>query len=126
MIMLFAVMLGPALLPGVVSARSMSVSQTITITARVAAARSIIVNEQGRMMSVISNTHEAIAPKVYQDKMHGPERQLTPELDRQYRAIIADRKDLAGIEIPVEPPRATDESVRKVLFGSISTILMKF
>jgi hypothetical protein len=123
--MLFAVMIGPVLLPDAVSARAISVSQTITITARVAAARSIIVNEQGRMTSVISNTSEAITPKVYRSAMHGPQQPLTPELLAQYQSVIADRNDLEGIEIPVEPPRATNESVQRLLFGSISTFLFK-
>ncbi len=117
---LLAVVMGLGLMPQ--SASAVTASQTITITATVAPARSIIVNDQGEVLSVISNTDLYITPTVYLGKMHGPAQLLTPELLVKYNEIIKDRQDLAGIEILVEPPLATADKVKQILFHSVSTM----
>lgn len=114
------------LLPGTAAAQTISVSQTITITARVAPARSIIVNEQGRMVKIFSNTDQPVTPKVYTNVVSNSPLPLTPLLQTQYYEIMSQQKKVIGVEIPVEPPRGSERSVKNLLFGSISTILMKF
>lgn len=90
--------------PGQAAAETLSISQTITITARVAPARSIIVNDTGRMTKIYSNTDEDVAPRVYLNDVPGPERPLTPQLLVQYKTIISQQNNLNGVVIPVPPP----------------------
>lgn len=104
-LMLFAVCATPAS----VAADTITVTQVITITATVAPARSIVVDDTGRMTSVVSNTDEPIVPKVYVNKVHGEERPLTPELKAQYDSIIAKQTKLNGIEIPVVVPQPVSQ-----------------
>lgn len=108
-----------------VSAQTITVSQTITITARVAPTRSIVVNEQGVMTKIYSNTSDNVAPKVYLYDVPGKELPLTSALLQQYNEVIKQQKHVIGVEIPVNPPSAHNDSVQRLLFGSVSTILAK-
>src|SRR3712207_5966059 len=103
---------------GTVSAGTISVTQTITITATVAPARSIVVNDQGQMTKIYSNTAENLTPKVYLYDVPGETRPLTPALLKQYNQIISQQKDLVGVAIPVDQPLADAPTVRNILMKS--------
>ena len=107
-------------------AQAASVSQTITITAYVAPARSIIIDDQNRMKTIFSNTDQNVTPKVFIDSTQGKQMPLTKALHDKYDKIMANQSKVIGVEIPVELPKADDDSVNRVLFGKISTFLMKF
>jgi hypothetical protein len=106
-----------------VSAGTISVTQTITVTARVLPKRSIVVNDKGQMTKIYSNTTENVTPKVYLNDVPGEARSLTPELLQQYYQVIGNQKHLAGVAIPVEPPRATNTtSVKNIFIKNISSL----
>lgn len=94
------------------SADSLSTTQVITITATVAPARSIVVNDQHQMTMIYSNTAENVTPKVYLNKAPGPELALTPQLLSQYNQIMSHTKNKVGVAIPVNPPLATTLSAK--------------
>jgi len=112
-------LIGLLLLPAPAAAEAMAVSQVIVITATVAPARSIIVNDQGQATQIISNTPQNVTPKVYVNKMFGPEQPLTPSLQQQYRSVIAGHKNLNGVVIDV--PLPVTQSVQ----GDLRTLLTK-
>jgi hypothetical protein len=112
-----------SLAPAAAGAQTISVSQTITITATVAPKRSIVVNDKGQMTKIYSNTDQNVEPGVYLNDVPGESRPLTPELKKQYDDIMAKQKKVIGVSIPVEPPRATGESARNVLLSSLSSML---
>jgi hypothetical protein len=74
------------------SADTLSVSQTITVTAVVAPARSIIVDQSGQILTILSNTEDPVMPNVYMGTIHGSQQSLTPALQKQYTAILAAHK----------------------------------
>ena len=110
-VMLFSLMLTPV----AASADTISVTQVITITATVLPARSIVVNDAGRIMTIYSNTDEPVTPKVFLNKTHARELPLTPELKTQYDQIIADQKNMVGVKIPVAEAQPTKESTKQRL-----------
>lgn len=120
--MLFVLLAAP--LPA--AAQTVSVSRTVTITAKVANKRSIIINNQGQIIKIYSNTAMNVEPQVYVNEAWQEERPLTEELKLHYQAIIEDQENLVGVEIPVEPPRGNGESVQKLLFNKVSAIFIKF
>lgn len=105
------------------AAHTVSVSQTITITAVVAPKRSIVVNDSGQMTKIYSNTNDTITPQVYLNDYPGAARPLTPELLEQYNAVISRQKFLNGVAIPVEPQPADPASVRELLTATVSAML---
>lgn len=101
--------------PASAAADTISVTQVITITATVAPARSIVVDDAGRILSIVSNTNEAVIPTVYVNKVHGEERPLTPDLQSKYDSIIAQQTNLNGVEIPVAKPQPVVKPVEHKL-----------
>lgn len=113
-----------ALSPSAAFADTISVSQTVVITATVAPARSIVVNDAGQMIKIYSNTNERVAPKVYVGKAPGPEVVLTPQLKSQYDHIMAQPGSKNGVEIPVALPIASRGTVQQ-LFSLTASILFR-
>lgn len=105
-----------------VSAKTISITQTITITATVAPARSIVINDKGEMIKIYSNTTENVTPRVYLNDVPGEARPLTPGLLKQYKQVMSQQKNVVGVAIPVEPPVADGDSVRSVLMKTISSL----
>ena len=113
-------------MPTSVSAQTLSVTQEITITARVLPARSIVVNDSGQMIRIYSNTDEHVTPKVYINKAPGEQTALTPALKQQYQAVLAQHSNLNGIAIdvplPVRPVANSD--LRSFLRKTVSIVLI--
>ncbi len=120
--MLFVV--ATVMAPASVLADSASVTQIITITARVAPARSIVVNDQGVMTKIYSNTPEAVTPKVYLNSVPGKAMPLTPQLMQQYQTIIDHTRFLNGVEVPVAPAVAAPGGVRQFLTKTMSSLAL--
>ncbi len=75
-----------------VYAETVSSSDSLTVTAIVEATRSVLINPQGRIIRILSNTPEAVAPKFYQTSFEsGPIASNQSMLD-QYNKIV-DRID---------------------------------
>jgi hypothetical protein len=91
-----------------------SVSQQIQVNGVIMPARYIIIDDQGEIRQILSNTSEAVQPTVYQNSIatHN-QRSLTTELMDQYTGLLP-TKTGAGIlyEKPVSQP-ATTSIVRK-------------
>lgn len=72
-----------------VSAETISVSHKITITASVAPAHYVIIDEYGSIIDITSNTAEDVTPRIFLNSVKkGNERPLTKEIYAQYREIV--------------------------------------
>lgn len=126
-VFLFCAVVVSLLLPHAASAQTISITQTITITATVAPARSIVINDQGQITKIYSNTAENVTPNVYVNEAPTGQRlPLTADLRSQYEQIISKQKNLAGVAIPVAPPVADNDNVRNFLMKNISTFIRPF
>jgi len=67
-----------------VSADSVSISQQIHLTGIVPPMRFIVVNGQGAITEITSNTPENVTPKVMLGSLQGAELPLTPELLKEF------------------------------------------
>lgn len=123
-VFLIVALLGVSIAPATAAAENVSVTQVITVTAVVAPMRSIVVNDQGQMIKIYSNTDQDITPKVYLNTAPGPQKTLTPELQAQYAKIISTKKNLIGVEIPVSPPKTTQlpSKLQAILGKTVSTL----
>lgn len=78
-----------ALQSGDVSARSLSLTQDLKVSAIVLPKRQIIVNQTGQITEITSNTLEDVTPiAILRDGTFDTAVQLTPELYEQYRAQV--------------------------------------
>ncbi len=72
-----------------VAAKTISVSDEITIQSRVLPRQSIIVNDKNQIIKIISNTTEDLMPKVYRNVIDSEnELMLTEDLLKQYRSLV--------------------------------------
>ena len=112
--------------PASASAQTLSVTQEITITARVLPARSIVVNDKGQMIRIYSNTDENVTPMVYINKAPGEQTALTPKLKKQYQAVLAQHKNLIGIaiEVPLPARPVADTDLSSFLRKTVSIVLI--
>lgn len=78
----FVVILG---ISGSVEARTVSVSQRVTVTAVVAPASYIVIDDNEKIQRIDSNTSQDVTPKVYIGSVAaGNERELTPAIYAAY------------------------------------------
>jgi hypothetical protein len=102
--------------PGV-SADTISVSQTITVTAVIAPARYIIVNKTGIITSILSNSAQDVAPKVYLGNPQGVQQSLTPALQKKYESILLHyHGNKVGTIYSYKAPRLSDTTTLASLF----------
>ena len=79
------------------SAQRFVVSEPIYITARVLPTHTVIVNEQGIITEIISNTTEDVIPKVFvNESLKENERPLTPEIYEQYKDLVSPGESRIG------------------------------
>ncbi len=60
----------------------------VMITAVIAPVRDILVNNQGVIQQIVSNTSEDVSPKVYQSSFHASQTTLSPDVNKQYQKIM--------------------------------------
>ena len=82
-----------------VFASNVSPGSSITITAVVLPARYIIVDSNGIINKILSNTKQNVTPKVYLNSINGKELVLTNKISNQYTKILKKikLKNLCGI-----------------------------
>ena len=90
------------MVPVSVRAETVSMSAQFTVHAAIAPARSIIVNDDGKMTKIYSNTTQDVVPDVYVGDIDGKPLPLTPELQSQYATSIAAADTKIGL-IAVKP-----------------------
>ena len=80
------------------SERVILVSQQITITATVLPARYVIVDKDGSITRITSNTDEAVAPRTYREAIKpGNEATLSPIAQKQYEQVINSAVNKVGV-----------------------------
>jgi len=105
---------------GTVSADTLSVSQTIHITGVVPPMRNIVVDSQGNILEITSNTPENVTPNVFLGSMQeGNETSLTAAILKDYELKIQG-KDLESTELHFALP---DPQTAKVSHPSWLTAL---
>lgn len=108
------------------SAATLTASGEIRITAVVAPVHYIIVNEDGDIIDITSNTDEDAAPKVYRDKVAaGNEVQLTRAIYQDYRAIVPAGKSRIGklyAKVPASEPVSLWQNYLKSSAGGFSLL----
>ncbi|HEX8182174.1 MAG TPA: hypothetical protein VF575_01075 [Candidatus Saccharimonadales bacterium] len=74
---------------GSASAAQLSVVQEIHVTARILPMRRVIVDNNGQILTIMSNTNDDVAPTFFRNK-DIPENQLVPstELTAQYNRLV--------------------------------------
>lgn len=98
---------------GVASADTISVSQEIHITGVVAPMRFIVLDGQGNIAEITSNTPENVTPKVYIGSIqHGTQVPLTPEVQKDYEAKIVGH-DMHSTDLHFPPPSPVAVEVQK-------------
>lgn len=72
--------------------------QQLHTTARVLPAQHIVVNEQGAIVEILSNTTEDVLPKVYLNRISkNTEQPLTPAIHEQYRLLVPKGASRVGV-----------------------------
>jgi hypothetical protein len=91
--------------PVTAHADTASSEQQVVIHAAIAASRLIIVNDQGQMVTIYSNTSQAVTPEVHVSSPAGARQPLTPELLHQYNQFIQGQPKMAGVQLHVPLPQ---------------------
>jgi hypothetical protein len=80
------------LLPAGAQAETISVAHKITVTAKVAPTRTIVVDNSGKIVKIFSNTSAAVEPIVFKNSIAGPNSvALTDQILQQYRHLLPSR-----------------------------------
>jgi hypothetical protein len=70
------------------AAAAQAVDSSVTISAVIAPVRSIVVNQQGVIQQITSNSPAAVTPTVYRNSLQGPAVALNSSILKQYHAIL--------------------------------------
>jgi hypothetical protein len=109
-----------------VFAETQSVSVEITVTAVVPSHRDIIVDKNGAILEIDSNTKEDVMPDVYLNKVAPENKQtLSPEMYAEYRQHVPEGTAKYGVLYKPSPIStllsATKKPLYVPLFGSVLT-----
>ena len=86
------------MLTSVASAETISAERRIVVQAEVMPAQYILVDQQGKVLEIGSNTNQDVVPQVFLNHpTAGNERPLTPEIYAQYRSFVPAGKSHPGI-----------------------------
>ena len=87
-----------AFMPAPVSASTPKYNNKLKVTGVVLPAQYIIVDEQGTILEISSNTTQDVKPRVYLHTIHKDNvRPLTSEIYRQYRRIVPPGQAKVGV-----------------------------
>lgn len=95
---LVLVLLTPIATVGTASAAQVSVVQELHVTARVLPMRRVIVDANGQIQQIISNTAEDVTPTVYFGRDTDANKiPLTDDVQQQYQSLVPQGSGKAGI-----------------------------
>jgi hypothetical protein len=82
----------------VVKAAPSSNNNQLQVTARVRSAHHVIIDSEGNVIEILSNTTEDVIPKVYLEKISSEtEQPLTDEIMQHYRKLVPLGKSKIGV-----------------------------
>ena len=93
---------------------------TTTITAVILPVRYILLNKQGEIITIISNTTTDVTPKVYMASFQSPELPLTPALNKQYLQLMS---GLQTTRFGTIYSRPTNQAARATYLSRLSSYI---
>lgn len=85
-------------MPAPVSAATQTKTDTLQVRAEVVSAQTIVIDEQSRILEIMSNSTEAVTPRVFLRQVDAANQlPLTPEIYRQYRLLVPEHTLKPGV-----------------------------
>lgn len=108
------------MLPAAASAETISVERKIVVQAKVMPAQYIVIDGQGKIMEIGSNTNADVVPQVFLTRPGAENQQpMTPELYAQYRGLVPAGKSHPGVLYKYQAPKLAAKNDRLILSFNI-------